>query len=91
MFKRIGKFIGGMFSPAGDTTTPEQAARIAAARQQNETDFGDGALIARELGMNEGERDQAVRAYRQLRKDGRWNGTLAEYMEHRQEVQRLGQ
>lgn len=71
------------FNPAGDTTTAEQAARIEAARLRNGVDFGSGAEIGARLGLNQGETDQAVRAYRQVRAQGLWSGTLEQYIQHR--------
>lgn len=79
----IRQFFRSLFNPAPDALTPEQEARIAAQRERNTAELGDSAGLAQRYGLNHGQYNQAVIAWRQEVNLGRFVGSLEQYIKHR--------
>lgn len=68
------------------TAQPGMIDKIAAARQQNEADFAVGAQVAQQTGLNSGQLNHVLLAYRQQRNEGKFTGSFEDFVERRIEI-----
>jgi hypothetical protein len=74
------RFIRNLFSIE---TTPEQAARIEAARIRNTAELGDAEGLAGRYGLNWSEYNRAVQVWRQQVNAGTYTGSLESFIASR--------
>lgn len=68
------------------TAQPGMVDKIAAARRQNEADFAEGEQVAQQTGLNSGQLNHVLLAYRQQRNEGKFTGSFEEFVERRIEI-----